>query len=193
MIMPVAELMRLGIPRTIVRWGDPILHNPAVPVTEFGPRLQELLADMFASNTAAHGAGLAAQQVGVDLAVFVYDCPDENWVRQSGVICNPRIELPEGSARRLVGLEEGCLSLPGANIELLRPDVATCRGQDQYGDPVVITAGGVLGRCLQHETDHINGRVFGDRLSARKRKRLQRASELVADRYPDDWPLSPIR
>ncbi|MBO0811979.1 MAG: peptide deformylase [Microlunatus sp.] len=188
--MPVAELMRLGAPRAIVRWGDPILHNPAVPVTEFGAELQELLADMFASNAAAHGAGLAAQQVGVDLAVFVYDCPDENWQRRTGVICNPRVELPGGGERRLVSWEEGCLSLPGANIDLARPDTATCTGQDQYGEPVTITAGGVLARCLQHETDHINGMVFGDRLPSRKRKQLLRAFDRVAHRYPDDWPLS---
>ncbi|GAB3924702.1 peptide deformylase 4 [Microlunatus endophyticus] len=191
--MPVAELMRLGIVRTIVRWGAPILHNRAVSVTDFGPELQQLLADMFASNAAAHGAGLAAQQVGVDLAVFVYDCPDENWTRRTGVICNPRITLPEGSDRRLVTWDEGCLSLPGANIELARPDTATCTGQDQYGEPITITAGGVLGRCLQHETDHINGMVFGDRLPARRRKELQRAADRSAHQYPDDWPVSQIR
>lgn len=143
--MPVAELLRLGAARTIVRWGDPILHTPALPVTDFGPELQELLADMFATNTAAHGAGLAAQQIGVNLAVFVYDCPDEDWNRRTGVLCNPRLQLPQGRDRRLVSWDEGCLSLPGANMELTRPETATCSGQDQYGEPVTITAGGVLG------------------------------------------------
>lgn len=188
--MPVAELLRLGAARTIVRWGDPILHTPALPVTDFGPELQELLADMFATNTAAHGAGLAAQQIGVNLAVFVYDCPDEDWNRRTGVLCNPRLQLPQGRDRRLVSWDEGCLSLPGANMELTRPETATCSGQDQYGEPVTITAGGVLGRCLQHETDHLNGMVFGDRLPTRKRKQLHRAFDRVADRYPDDWPRS---
>lgn len=191
--MPVAELLRLGTPRTIVRWGDPILHTRAEPVTDYGPGLQELLADMFATNTAADEAGLAAQQIGISLAVFVYDCPDETWTRRAGVICNPRVELPEGRARHLVSWEEGCLSLPGANIGLTRPDVATCRGQDQYGDPVAITAGGTLGRCLQHETDHTNGMVFGDRLPTRKRKQLHRIFDQIARRYPDDWPQSPFR
>jgi len=191
--MPVAELMRLGIPRTIVRWSDAVLHGTAEPVTDFGPALQELLADMFATNTAAHGAGLAAQQIGVNLAVFVYDCPDETWTRRTGVICNPRVRLPEVGDRQLVSWDEGCLSLPGANIELARPDLATCTGQDQYGEPISITAGGVLARCLQHETDHINGLVFGDRLSMRRRKQLLRAFDQTADRYPDDWPISPAR
>ena len=188
--MPVAELLRLGTPRTIVRWGNAILHAPARSVTDFGPALQQLLADMFATNTAANGAGLAAQQIGVNLAVFVYDCPDETWTRRTGVICNPYVEPPEGHRRRLVTWEEGCLSLPGANIDLARPDVATCHGQDQYGEPVSITAGGTLGRCLQHETDHTNGMVFGDRLPAKKRKQLYRHFEEVAHHYPDDWPRS---
>lgn len=191
--MPVAELMRLGIARPIVRWGDPVLHNAALPVTDFGPALQELLADMFASNEAADGAGLAAQQLGVNLAVFVYDCPDETWTRRTGVVCNPRVTLPEPGERRLVSWDEGCLSLPGANMELARPDTATCTGQDQYGEPITITAGGVLARCLQHETDHINGMVFGDRLAMRRRKQLMQIFDQLADRYPDDWPVTPAR
>lgn len=191
--MPVAELMRLGMPRTIVRWSEAILHANALAVTDFGPALQELLADMFASNAAAHGAGLAAQQLGVNLAVFVYDCPDETWTRRTGVVCNPQITLPDVGHRRLVSWDEGCLSLPGANIELARPDTATCTGHDQYGAPITITAGGVLARCLQHEADHTNGMVFGDRLPMRKRKQLMRTFDQTADRYPDDWPVSPAR
>ena len=188
--MPVAELLRLGSARAITRWGDPILHTPASPVADFGLELQMLLADMFATNTAAHGAGLAAQQIGVDLAVFVYDCPDETGSRRTGLICNPAVGLSE-RGRRLVSWGEGCLSLPGADAELSRPEVATCRGQDQYGQPVEITAGGTLGRCLQHETDHTNGTVFGDRLSTRKRKQLHRLFDQLAYHYPDDWPQSP--
>lgn len=164
------------------------MHAPARPVTDFGADLQKLLADMFATNTAADGAGLAAQQIGVDLAVFIYDCTDENGTKRAGVVCNPVVELPEGSERRLVEYGEGCLSLPGAYTDLARPSRATCRGQDQYGDQIVVTAGGTLGRCLQHETDHINGIVFGDRLSARKRKQLYRDHEEVAGHYGSEWP-----
>lgn len=188
--MPIAELLTMGTVRPIVRWDDPILHRRMASVTDFGPELQALLADMFATNTAAHGAGLAAPQVGVDLAVFVLDCVDEHGTRRIGVICNPELELPEGADRRLDTVDEGCLSFPGAYSALARPSTATCRGQDQFGDPVTITAGGIAGRCLQHETDHCNGMVFGDRLSARARKELRRQHDAGIDRYPDDWPVS---
>lgn len=186
--MPVSELIRHGTAQPIVRWGSPVLHYPARPVVDFGTALQGLLADMFATNIAADGAGLAAQQIGVDLAVFVYDCADENGRRRTGVVCSPVVDLAEGTQRRLVDYGEGCLSLPGAFADLARPSIATCRGQDQYGDPIEITAGGTLGRCFQHETDHIHGIVFGDRLPTRKRKQLYRDHEHVADRYASTWP-----
>ncbi len=189
--MPVSELLRLGSAHAIVRWGTPVLHEPARPVTDFGADLQRLLADMFATNAAAEGAGLAAQQIGVDLAAFIYDCADENGARRAGVVCNPEIELSKGPERRLVDYGEGCLSLPGAYADLARPEFSTCRGQDQYGDPVEITAGGTLGRCLQHETDHINGMVFGDRLPNRKRRKLYADHAIVAEQYGDHWPALP--
>ncbi|UEA59461.1 peptide deformylase [Gordonia otitidis] len=191
--MPLEELLRIGTPRPIVRWGDPVLHKPARLVTEFDDALHHLIADMFATNTAAPGAGLAAAQVGVDLAAFVYDCGDDTGRRRVGVICNPELELPEGRDRELATLGEGCLSLPGAHADLARPTVATCRGVDHRGEPVTVTAGGILGRCLQHETDHTHGMVFGDRLTTKARKRLLRDAAEVADHYPDDWPVSPKR
>nr|WP_116918007.1 peptide deformylase [Williamsia marianensis] len=186
--MPVSELLRLGTPRPIVRWGASVLHTQARPVADFGSDLQRLLADMFATNTAADGAGLAAQQIGVDLAVFIYDCSDETGSRRTGVVCNPSVEPTDRNHRRLIDFGEGCLSLPGAYADLARPEFSICRGQDQYGDPLELRAGGTLGRCLQHETDHVNGIVFGDKLSARNRKQLYRDHEVVADRYRTDWP-----
>jgi peptide deformylase len=175
----------------ITRWGEPVLHARTRPVTEFDDRLQALVADMFATMYAAEGVGLAATQVGVDLAVFVFDCPDDDQVRHTGVICNPVVELPEGKDRHLESLDEGCLSLPGAYIELARPDHAVCRGQDAEGNPVEVAGTGLLSRCLQHETDHLNGVVFGDRLSGRARKKLYRLHDDRAEAYPDDWPVSP--
>jgi peptide deformylase len=191
--MPIEELVRIGTARRIVRWGEAVLHRAARPVTDFGPDLQALIADMFATNRAAEGAGLAAQQIGVDLAVFVYDCHDEHGRRRVGVICNPSVTTPDGRDRRLEAVAEGCLSLPGAYATLARPDVATCRGQDQYGDEIEVTAGGTLGRCLQHEADHLAGTVFGDRLARRDRQRLYAMHHEVAAEFPDDWPVRPRR
>lgn len=142
--MPISELIRLGTARPIIRWSAPILHRSARPVTDFGADLQALLADMFATNTAANGAGLAAQQIGVDLAVFVYDCADETGTRRTGVVCNPTVVLPDVTDRSLVDFGEGCLSLPGAFADYARPARATCRGRDQYGDLIEMTAGGTL-------------------------------------------------
>lgn len=191
--MPIEELLRAGTARPIVRWGaDPVMHTPANPVTDFDDELQRLIADMFATNTAADGAGLAAPQIGIGLAVFIYDCLDQAGHRRTGVICNPRVTVDEGPGRTLVDLDEGCLSLPGAFVSTARPAVASCTGLDQYGEPVEVTAGGTLGRCLQHETDHLAGIVFGDRLSRRARRQLYGAHEAVADRYPADWPVSPM-
>jgi peptide deformylase len=190
--MPIEELLRVGTVRSIVRWGQsPVMHTPAQPVTDFDGALQQLIADMFATNTAADGAGLAACQIGVGLAVFVYDCTDHTGARRTGVICNPSVTVDQGPGRRLVEFGEGCLSLPGARIWVARPEWATCTGQDQYGEPVVVSGGETLGRCLQHETDHLAGMVFADRLSRRARRELLAAHDAVADRYPADWPVSP--
>ncbi len=167
------------------------MHARTQPVTSFDEELHALVHNMFATMYAAEGVGLAATQVGVDLAVFVYDCPDDEHVRHIGVVCNPEVTLPEGKDRKLEAADEGCLSLPGAYIELARPDHAICVGQDQDGEPVEIIGTGLLARCLQHETDHLNGTVFGDRLSGRARKKLYAAHEDTADTYPDDWPVSP--
>ncbi len=175
----------------ITRWGTPVMHARTRPVETFDDELRRLVRDMFATMEAASGVGLAATQVGVDLAVFVYDCPDDAEVRHVGVVCNPVVELPEGKDRNLDATDEGCLSFPGGYQELARPDHAICRGQDVDGNPVEIHGDGLLARCLQHETDHLNGIVFGDRLSARGRKKLRQQHEDLAARYPDDWPVSP--
>lgn len=167
------------------------MHARTRPVIEFDEDLRTLVRDMFATMKAASGVGLAATQVGVDLAVFVYDCPDEDEVRHVGVMCNPVVTLPEGKDRRLEAGEEGCLSLPGAYHALARPDQASCTGHDVSGQEFTVTGTGLLARCLQHETDHLGGIVFGDRLSARARKQLYAEHEALADRYLEDWPITP--
>ena len=187
----VDELRTGGIILPITRWGAPVMHTRARAVVGFDRELAELVRNMFATMYAAEGVGLAATQVGVDLAVFVYDCPDDDQVRHAGVICNPEVTLPEGKDRHLETADEGCLSLPGAYLELARPDHALCTGEDHTGQPVAVQGTGLLARCLQHETDHLNGTVFGDRLSGRARKKLYALHEAMADSYPDDWPVTP--
>jgi peptide deformylase len=185
-----SDLRSGGTVLPITRWGTPVMHARTRPVTAFDDDLRRLCRDMFATMYAAEGVGLAATQIGLDLAVFVFDCPDDDQVRHVGVVCNPEVILPEGRDRKLESSDEGCLSLPGAYAELARPDRAVCRGQDATGRPVELVGTGLLARCLQHETDHLNGTVFGDRLAGRARKKLYARHEELADQFPADWPVS---
>jgi peptide deformylase len=157
-------------------------------VTSFDDTLRELAADMVATMYAAEGVGLAACQVGVDLAIFVFDCPDEDGEPHQGIVCNPVLHLPEGKDRRLDDSDEGCLSYPGAFVPCARPDDARVTGLDLDGNPVEYNGSGLLARCLQHETDHTNGTVFGDRLSTRLRTKLRKQMEAEAEEYPEGWP-----
>lgn len=161
------------------------------PVTDFGPEFQQLVADMFATMKAADGVGLAGPQIGVDLSFFVFNCPDGDDRLASGVVCNPVVQLPEGKDRSLDATQEGCLSWPGAYQLLARPDKADCQGLDELGQPLLIHGSGMLARCLQHETDHLVGTVFGDRLSSRARRALNEEREKLAHLYPPDWPITP--
>lgn len=187
----MGELPDGGTIRPITRWGDDVLHRRLRPVEHFDAELHQLVADMVATMRAADGVGLAANQIGVDLSVFVFDCPDAEHVPHTGVVCNPRLQLPEGKERRLDDGDEGCLSMPGAFVPCARPDFARVEGVDQHGSPVVYEGDGLLARCLQHETDHLYGIVFGDRLNRRWRKRLERESAEVAEEFPPGWPAEP--
>ncbi len=177
-----------GEVRPITRWGADVMHRVQEPVTAYDEDLRRLAADMVATMYAADGVGLAACQIGVDRAIFVFDCPDESGTHHRGVVCNPVLFLPEGKERRLDDGDEGCLSLPGAFVPLARPDYAAVEGSDLDGNPVRFTGSGLLARCLQHETDHCNGTVFGDRLNRRSRKKLHKEHEAAAEEYPVDWP-----
>lgn len=179
-----------GTVRPVVRWGEPVMHRAQTPVTSYDEDLRALVADMTATMYAADGVGLAACQIGVDHAVFVYDCPDEDGVMHRGVVCNPEVVLPEGRERRLDESEEGCLSFPGAFVDCARPDFARVTGQGLSGEDVAIEGDGLLARCLQHETDHTHGTVFGDRLSSRLYKRLRKKMEAAAEDYPAGWPVA---
>ncbi|WP_028652161.1 peptide deformylase [Nocardioides halotolerans] len=185
---PYGQLPRGGVVHPITRWGADVMHRPQQPVTDYDDALLRLVSDMVETMYAADGVGLAACQIGVDRAVFVFDCPDDEGLRTVGVVCNPVLTLPEGKDRKLDDGDEGCLSYPGAFVECARPDLATVTGTGVDGSPVEFTGTGMLARCLQHETDHTLGTVFGDRLPTKLRKRLQKAMEKAADDYPLDWP-----
>lgn len=184
------NLPTTGSIRPITRWGADVMHRELRDVTSYDESLRTLVADMVATMYAASGVGLAANQVGVDLKVFVFDCPDKDGVHVRGVVCNPILTLPQ--ERHLDEHDEGCLSLPGAFVECTRPDWAHVSGTDEHGSPVEYTGTGLLARCLQHETDHLHGTVFGDRIPARARKKLFKRHEETAANYPADWPVSPL-
>ncbi|MCC5480198.1 peptide deformylase [Streptomyces barringtoniae] len=186
-----------GAVRRITEVGEEVLHRPCRDVTEFGPDLAALIDDMFLTLYVAEGAGLAANQVGVDIRLFVYDCPDDGGARHVGHIVNPVLETPT-SGRRLLDEGEGCLSVPGAVMAVPRPDRAVVRGQDKDGNPVVIEGTGHFARCLIHETDHTNGYIYLDRLSKREKKdalrqMAARRDEVFARRAARAEELSPAR
>lgn len=147
-------------------FGDPVLHAPCEEVTEFGSELERLVEDMFATMYDARGVGLAANQVGRNVRVFVYDCPDDEDVRHVGHVVNPRLVSVEGIVLRG---PEGCLSLPGLEAGTERYDEAVVEGFTVDGDRVRVRGSGFFARCLQHECDHLEGRVYVDRLSGWRR------------------------
>jgi peptide deformylase len=162
--------------------GDPVLHTPTRQVTSFDDGLGRLVDDMFAAMAVAEGVGLAAPQVGVGLAVFVYDCPDGTGERQRGHVVNPTIETTGGK----IAADEGCLSVPGPYYELERAEQATVHGVDKTGAPVTVTGTGFFARCLQHETDHLRGVLYIDHLPRNRRRRVLRDME----RFDWNAPLS---
>lgn len=161
-----------GLVRTMSLLGDPVLHGACEPVTDFGPSLGRLVEDLFATMYAAEGVGLAANQIGVPSQVFVYDCPDDEDVRHLGHVVNPTLVEADGITVRG---PEGCLSLPGLEAGTPRFDHAVVEGVTRDGEPVRIGGTGFFARCLQHEIDHLDGRVYPDRLSGLRRARLLRA------------------
>jgi peptide deformylase len=188
---PYGPLPEGGTVRPIVRWGIGVMHRPNALVTSYDDGLRTVVADMVATMYAADGVGLAACQIGVDLAVFCFHCHDSTGEYTAGVVCNPVVTLPEGRDRRLDEEDEGCLSLPGAYVPLARPETARVDGFGLDGGAVTFSGDGMLARCLQHEADHTRGTVFGDRLSTRWRKKLQKTHEKAADHFPADWPAAP--
>ena len=160
----------------IVIAGEPVLHQPTREITEFDEKLRTLVDDMFETMYAAEGIGLAAPQVGRSERVFVADVDGTPYV-----FVNPEIVSSEGLDRA----EEGCLSIPEIFGDVNRPDWVHARALDRDGNPFEIEATGLLARCIQHELDHLDGKLFIDYLSLLKRKFVMRNWEREAAKYPD--------
>lgn len=142
-------------------FGDPVLTTPASPVFDFDKELRVLVKDLTDTMLDAPGAGLAAPQIGVPLRVFVWDVDEA-----LGHLINPVLDLSE----EMQDGEEGCLSFPELRYETPRAMRAVAKGFNMYGEPVVVEGTEFLARALQHETDHLNGILFIDKLSAENRK-----------------------
>ena len=166
-----------GTARPVIRYGAAVLHRPCAWVDSFDTGLEALVEDMFASMYAADGVGLAANQIGTSLRVFVYDCPDASGESRAGHVINPVLTTIGAVAPPMIG-PEACLSVPGQQAEVSRAAVATVTGTDVCGRPVTVTGTGLLARCLQHETDHLGGIVYVDLLPAGERAAILAAAGL---------------
>lgn len=151
--------------RPIRLFGDPVLRTPAVPVTDFDKELRGVVADLTDTMLDAPGAGLAAPQIGVGLRVFTWHVDGE-----LGHLINPQLSLGE----EIQDGPEGCLSLPGLTIDCKRAMSVVARGFNMFGDPITIEGDDLLARALQHETDHLDGILFIDRLDKEARKAAMR-------------------
>ncbi|MEV4845335.1 peptide deformylase [Micromonospora matsumotoense] len=159
--------------------GDPVLRTACTPVTDFDATLQHLVDDLMDTLLGAPGrAGVAAPQIGVDAQVFVYDADGHR-----GHLINPTIELSDEAQDD----DEGCLSIPGLYFPTRRAMHATVHGVDRHGEPLTISGSGFLARALQHETDHLAGRLYVDTLRGDIRRKALR--EIRAGRF--DSPRRP--
>jgi peptide deformylase len=147
-------------------FGDPVLRTPAEPVRDFDAELRRLVKDLTDTMLDAPGVGLAAPQIGVGLRVFTYHVDDE-----PGHLINPVLNLSEDTEED----DEGCLSFPGLTFPVKRSYGIVAKGFNMYGDPVTIKGTELLARCFQHETDHLDGVLFIDRLDPAQRKLAMKA------------------
>jgi peptide deformylase len=160
-------------------FGDPVLRTPAEPVTDFDAELRKLVKDLTETMMDAPGVGLAAPQIGVSLRVFTYYVDDE-----LGHLINPSLDLSEEEETD----DEGCLSIPGLVFPTKRAYGVVAKGVDMHGEPVTLTGAEQLARCVQHETDHLDGVLFVDRLDHEQRKLAMKAireSEWFGEPLPE--------
>jgi peptide deformylase len=147
-------------------FGDPVLRTPALEVVDFDKELRGLVTDLQETMLDAPGVGLAAPQIGVSLRVFAYHVDDV-----LGHLINPSLDL----SGELEDCEEGCLSFPGIYFDTPRAPQVVAKGLNMYGEPVVLEGSELLARCIQHETDHLDGVLFIDRMDRAQRKLAMKA------------------
>ncbi|NDL55595.1 peptide deformylase [Phytoactinopolyspora mesophila] len=170
--------------RPIRLFGDPVLRTKAEPVVTFDKELRGLVKDLTETMLEAGGAGLAAPQLGVSLRVFTYDVDGI-----VGHLINPDLELSE---EEQFG-PEGCLSIPGLEYDCVRAYGVVAKGFNEFGDPVTIEGTELLARAIQHETDHLDGILFIDRLDREARKAAMKAIREAewAGEAPPEVKISP--
>ncbi len=149
-------------------FGDPVLRTAADPVRVFDKEMRQLVADLTETMLDAPGAGLAAPQIGVGLRVFTYRVSED----EQGHLINPVLHFP---SEEMQDGPEGCLSIPGLSWDCQRRMHVVAHGQNMYGDPITVEGSLMLARCVQHETDHLDGVLFVDRLDIKTRKAALRA------------------
>jgi peptide deformylase len=152
----------------ILHHPDPRLRKKTPPVRTFDAALERLIGDLFETMYAAPGVGLAANQVGVQLRLAVMDCSEQH--DQPVVMINP--ELVESSEPQEV--EEGCLSVPDIRDKIQRSNKVKLRALDRHGKPFELEADGLMAQCIQHEIDHLDGKLYIDYLSSLKRERIRK-------------------
>lgn len=152
--------------RDIRLFGDPVLRTPAIEVTTFDKELRVLVKDLTDTMVNANGAGLAAPQIGVSLRVFTWWVDDE-----LGHLVNPTLDISDETQDG----EEGCLSLPGLAYNTVRGLRVVAQGFNMHGEPVTVEGSELLARAVQHETDHLDGILFIDRLDEATRKEAMKA------------------
>ncbi|WP_354643576.1 peptide deformylase [Kitasatospora camelliae] len=162
-------------------FGDPVLRTKAKPVTTFDKELRRLVKDLTDTMLEAPGAGLAAPQLGVSLRVFTYNVDGV-----VGHLINPDLSLTEEEQDG----PEGCLSLPGLQFDTKRAYGVVAKGWNMHGDPVTVEGTQLLSRCIQHETDHLDGIIFIDRLDREARKAAMKA---IRDSDWGDGPAPTVR
>lgn len=162
-------------------FGDPVLRTPAEPVADFDKELRQLVADLTETLRQQEGSGLAAPQIGVGLRVFVFDVDDV-----VGHLINPVLDFPDEEEQ---DGPEGCLSIPGVYVDTRRRMNVVAKGFNQHGDPVQLVGTGLMARCVQHETDHLDGVLFLDRLDPQRRKQAMREIRAAEWYNPDAPPV----